>query len=62
LEYDAGFINRWSSYIHITGDIQSTRGGNEIQQLKRRKVDAKIIAAFENEPTFPEILKLLGYA
>jgi len=62
LPFDARFLNHWSNYQTITGDVQSTRGGNEIQALKRRDFDSSLIKAFENEKSYWNSLKILGYA
>lgn len=61
LPYDAGFMARWNSYKTITGDVQSTRGGDEIRPLTRRPYAPELLAAFEAEDAYRNSLELLGY-
>lgn len=62
LPFDPGFIERWHAYTTITGDVASTRGGNEIKSLQRRQVDPALRSSFEREPAYAEALALLGYS
>lgn len=61
LPYDPSFIDKWRSYTTITGDVVSTRGGNEIRQLKRRDVSDETLEHFTNNPEYPQLLDVLGY-
>ena len=62
IPYDVSFIEKWSAYTTITGDVVSTRGGNEIKQLKRRDVSDETLEAFDNNPEYAQLLDALGYA
>lgn len=61
VSFDPGFIGHWHEYTAITGDVTSTRGGNEIKALKRREVAPSLLAAFEREPAYAQALAMLGY-
>jgi len=61
LPYDAGFMQRWPAYKTITGDVESTRGGDEIRPLARRPYEAELLAQFKAEEAYWNSLKLLGY-
>jgi len=62
LRFDPAFLERWAEYKTITGDIQSTRGGNEITPLQRRSFDTSLMQQFEKEYSYHNSLALLGYA
>lgn len=66
IEFDAGYADRWSSYTHITGDTVKTTGGRgyervEIRPMKRREVDADLLAEFRGNPSYVKACELLGY-
>ena len=60
--YDPEFIRRWHEYHNITGDVTSTRGGNEIKPLERRDLNSTLQELFESDPAYAESLDLLGYS
>jgi len=61
LPYDPAFMQRWPGYKTITGDVQSTRGGDDIRPLKRRPCEAGVLKEFESEESYWNSLTLLGY-
>jgi hypothetical protein len=66
LDYDPGFLSRWSSFTSITGDVSTEGGGratgsDDITPLTRRRPEPELLAEFERSPDFQPSLALLGY-
>ncbi|MDQ6973209.1 MAG: sulfotransferase [Mariprofundaceae bacterium] len=62
LRFDPAFLEHWGDYQTITGDVQSTRGGNEITPLQRRSFNTSLMRQFEKEDSYHNSLALLGYS
>ena len=61
LPYDPSFIDKWHQYQTITGDVQSTRGGNTIKSLPRREINHALQQRFDNDVNYQEICRMLEY-
>ncbi len=62
--YDAGWIERWSTYTHITGDTGNSSRGNVIGYIKcmpRRDIDGDLLKSIRQHPAYHRTLELLGY-
>lgn len=67
IPFDAEFINKWSSYTNITGDVSSNGPGratlsNKIRPLKRRDPSSELLQTFKRCPHFEPAIKLLNYS
>lgn len=62
LDFDPSYIERWSSFKHITGDVSFSRGGAEaIRPLKRRAAPDDLVDQFRAREAYSQIKQLLGY-
>lgn len=61
LSFDPGFRNRWSRFTKITGDVKSTRGGDQISVVPRRPVDSEVLDRFGDHPDYQRSIAILGY-
>ncbi len=61
ISFDTHYKGRWYTYPKITGDTGETRGGAEIAQLPRRKVEPNVLDAFARNSNYNCALELLGY-
>ena len=64
LDFDAGFINKWSANSHVTGDISGMSRGSrfaKICPLQRRSIDKTLQATLQKNPDYCQALELLGY-
>ncbi len=66
IPYDGAFVDKWSSYTNITGDVSSNSPGRgnalqEIKPLERKTTDERTLEAFRASPDFGVSLELLGY-
>lgn len=62
MQYDGGFLARWSSYNNITGETGSmSRAHTEIKALSRQAIDSELLEQFERNPDYQASLVLLGY-
>lgn len=63
IEYDHGFLDRWSSYSKITGDVGPVSLNRlEIKVLGRKPVDPNLVRQFELNTDYQTSLRLLGYS
>lgn len=60
IEYDRDFLNKWSSYLHITGD-PGTRDRDTITEVRRYSVPKKLSKQLRNNQEYEEVLHLLGF-
>jgi hypothetical protein len=61
LRFDRHFIERWSSYTFVTGDVSGSRGRTEIQPVPRRAVDPGLLGQLAANADYRASLELLGY-
>jgi hypothetical protein len=64
LDFDPGFINKWRTNRHVTGDTSGMSRGsgfNEIRPLQRRPVDRPLLVKLQKNPDYRRALELLGY-
>lgn len=61
IPYDPEFINRWSRYTKITGEVKSRRAGNQIAPLPRQEFEIGLLEAFEKNDDYKRSLDLLAY-
>ena len=65
IEFDAEYVNRWSSYTTVTGDTGQggSRGVLEarIRPLERKAADNELVDRFESDTRYQETCALLGY-
>ncbi len=61
LKYDYSFINKWSAYNKITGDISPPRVREKIEVRKRESVESGLLKQFESNIDYQKALMLLGY-
>lgn len=60
--YDETYTYRWFNNRLITGDIDPTRGTDEILPFERRTVDEDVLRRVRTNPDYQATLSLLGYA
>jgi hypothetical protein len=62
LDFDPGFLDRWSAYTKITGDADS-RGTSQaaIRPLPRLAIDDALMQQFRSNEDYRAALDLLGY-
>ena len=61
LRFDRHFVERWSSYAFVTGDVSGSRGGFEIQPVPRRPAEPELLDALQASSDYTASLELLGY-
>lgn len=64
LEFDAGFIERWAEYTHVTGDTSKMSRGSQsdrIKPLRRRMVEKSLLDRFGKNSDYLRAIALLGY-
>jgi hypothetical protein len=61
LRFDRHFVERWSSYAFVTGDVSGSRGGFEIQPVPRRPAEPELLDALQTNSDYTASLELLGY-
>lgn len=63
LDFDRNFLNNWSSYNRITGDIHNTRitEPNKIALPPRRPVEPDLLEQFRSKKEYWKSLELLDY-
>ncbi len=62
LDFDKRYVERWSDYKIITGDIWGFgRGSNKIISLPHRKIHSELIKIFEQNTDYHLSLEILGY-
>lgn len=62
LRFDRHFVERWSSYAFVTGDVAGGRSGFRIRPAPRRPVELDLLATLEGNRDYRISLELLGYA
>jgi hypothetical protein len=67
INYDPGFISKWSSFTKVTGDVSAEGPGRattarQITPLIRREPDTQLLETFRQCPDFAPSLELLGYS
>jgi hypothetical protein len=61
LRFDRHFVERWSSYAFVTGDVSGSRGGFEIRPVPRRPAEPDLLDALQANSDYTASLELLGY-
>jgi len=64
LEFDPGFINKWRTNNHVTGDTSGMSrgsGSDKIRPLQRLPVDRPLLMKLQKNPDYRHALELLGY-
>jgi hypothetical protein len=61
ISFDPNFIDNWHEYKTITGDVISTRGGNEIKPLPPPSVQPALKEKFLANADYHRAIELLGY-
>lgn len=62
LRFDRHFLDRWSSYAFVTGDVSGSRSGFEIRPAPRRPVELDLFKSLEANRDYRITLELLGYS
>jgi hypothetical protein len=61
LRFDRHFVDRWSSYAFVTGDVSGSRSGFKIKPVARRPVELDLLKTLEANRDYRTTLELLGY-
>jgi hypothetical protein len=62
LKFDRHFVDRWSSYAFVTGDVGGSRIGFKIGPVPRRPVELDLLETLAANRDYRTSLELLGYA
>jgi protein O-GlcNAc transferase len=61
VRFDRHFVERWSSYAFVTGDVSGSRGGSEIRPVPRRSAEPGVLDQLAASADYQTSLELLGY-